>query len=220
MHSQTQGSSDAQTQQLIDQVERLAARVETLQLHLSERSRGRTYRWVAITGALIAVATVASVATSQEGDCDASLPFCFGSGTPARATEVNQNFKAVAQGLSGVEGNLADLEAALASKVDQDADGNVNVTGQLGFRLYQKDCQAELDATDIEVKDVTDCSCADGEWAISGGGWSEGPDALRESRRGTSASNVWRLGCSDPATGERTVCAGFKIICADVGNVD
>jgi len=206
--------SDAQARELGGQIERLTVQVETLTqaLALQKRSRFRAYRWVAIAGSLVAVATVAGVATSQEPDCDPLLPFCFGSGQPARATEVNQNFKALAEGLS-------DLDAALASKVDQDENGNVSITGQLGVRIYRKGCTAELDATEPGAN-YTDCPCAAGEMAISGGGWAEEGHALYENRQHSSDPNIWRIGCIDPVAGEPAVCAGINVVCAAIANAD
>jgi len=206
--------NDSQADDLVGQVERLTAQVETLAqaLTLQKRSRTRAYRWVAIAGSLVAVATVAGVATSQEADCDPSLPFCFSSGEPARATEVNQNFSALAEGLS-------DLDAALASKVDQDENGNVNITGQLGIRISRKNCSAELAASDPEAN-YTDCPCAAGEMALSGGGWAEDGQALRENRQHTSDPNMWRIGCIDLETQEQVVCGAMYVVCAAVANVD
>ena len=207
--SMTQTSSvPTEMRTLLSQVERLSAEVRELRHQGTRRPRfgSPVARWVAVVSASASVMLLAAAATSQSDECSSMLPFCFASGTPARATEVNQNFATLADAVT-------DVQDELALSVDQDVDGNVSILGQLDVGMYEKSCTEEL-AADTDIS-TTDCNCADGEVALSGGAWAAGVGSVRESRpRGLG----WRVGCVD-AAGTAVLCAGFVIRCARIVNV-
>lgn len=174
--------------------ESLSKRVALLEselARLSARRRSTRVRTLIALATLGACTLLAGLATSQEEDCSSALPFCFQSGGAVNASEFNQNFRALAD--------------TLASKVDQTAAGNVDISGTLGLHIYTKTCTG--------VAGESECVCETGEIALSGGASAPTNGVLAQSRPRASAIDTWQVKCTDLA-GADVACTSVRAICA------
>jgi len=167
------------------------ALLESELARLSARRRSTRVRNLIALATLGACTLLAGLATSQEEDCSSALPFCFRSGGAVNASEFNQNFRALAD--------------TLASKVDQTAAGNVDISGTLGLHIYTKTCTG--------VAGESECVCETGEIALSGGASAPTNGVLAQSRPRASAIDTWQVKCTDLA-GADVACTSVRAICA------
>jgi hypothetical protein len=103
--------------------------------------------------------------------------------------------------------------AASASKADSASAGDATVSGVLhvGARVVS-DCE-------VAGGGYTDCACADGELAISGGAYAAIGDFITESRHVAASGgepSAWRVACAH-ANGARAACASPHAICVRLG---
>ena len=171
-------------------IESLSKRIALLEGELSSKRSRRAKSFVAL--AAVGLCTfIAGLATSQEEGCSDIVPFCFETGGAVKANEFNANFAA--------------LGDALAGKVDQSGDGDVDITGTLGLHIYTKACTA--------VSGESECTCEPGELALSGGASAPTNGSLVQSRPRASAIDTWQVRCAD-ASGADVACTSVRAVCA------
>ena len=179
--------------------ERLSQRVALLEAELARlvaRRRSTRARNLIALSVLGVCTLVAGLATSQEEGCSGEVPFCFQTGGAVKASEFNENFAALAD--------------ALASKVDQSPEGNVDIQGTLGLHVYTKACDA--------ATGESECTCDSGELALSGGASAPTGGALVQSRPRASAIDTWQVRCAD-ASGADIACTSVRAVCARMRNL-
>jgi len=174
-------------------IESLLKRLALLEREAARRRTARGRAAIALA-ALAACTFAAGLAASQEEACSGEVPFCFHSGEPVNASQFNENFAALAD--------------ALAGKVDQTANGEVNVPGWLGVPIYTKSCTG--------VAGETECACQTNELALGGGASAPDDGVLVQSRPRADPDNSWLVRCADrdgadvACTNVRTICARFR----------
>jgi len=181
------------------EAERLSQRVALLETELARlvaRRRSTRARNLVALSVLGVCTLIAGFATSQEEGCSGDVPFCFQMGGAVRASEFNENFAALAD--------------ALAGKVDQSPDGDVDISGTLGLHVYTKACEA--------VAGESECTCESGELALSGGASAPTGGVLVQSRPRASAIDTWQVRCAD-AAGSDVACTSVRAVCARMRNL-
>ncbi len=109
---------------LVERIEQLEAQLALL----SGTAKRKPRRWLR-GGALVAGLSVllgVSGVLAADGACPNGLPFCFGAGTPARASEINQNFAQLREWLEAKTGSV--------ESGDLTVHGNASIDGDLTVR--------------------------------------------------------------------------------------
>jgi hypothetical protein len=112
---------------LREEIARLREKVDRLDEDRRRRSRKGRLALMLLSGA--AVLAFGGTLAAQSGDCADStvVPFCFNSNTPAKASEVNANFKAITDNLKTNRVSIFGDQSTLAI-TDDDGESIVEIT--------------------------------------------------------------------------------------------